>query len=243
MKLYLTLALLIALTICGCKPGGSAQRQAGYWDGGITLPGMELKVQVDLSQSGTNGWIGKINIPAQGVRKLKLAQVKVEGDSASFVMEGIPGNPMFAGKLSGDAKFLSGDFTQNGQKFPFKLEKKAPPVEPLAETPEKGVAGKGVAGKWQGSLKPAPVSELRLVVEVVADAAGKLDGVMISLDQGNIKVALTNLVLEGTSLHFDAPSINGSFQGDLNADGSELEGEWRQMGRGMPLSFKRLAKK
>ena len=53
---------------------------------------------------------------------------------------------------------LAGDFRQNGQTFPFALELGAA-KERAGETPSHGVPGVGLAGHWQGSLRPggAPI--------------------------------------------------------------------------------------
>ncbi|MEO5957843.1 MAG: hypothetical protein ABIR80_01885, partial [Opitutaceae bacterium] len=45
-------------------------------------------------------------------------------------------------------------------------------------------AGKGFAGQWRGSIKPSAGIELRLQANLQADADGKLNGHLLSLDQG-----------------------------------------------------------
>ena len=104
----------------------------GHWEGVISLPGQELKVVVDLA-SANGAWSGSIDIPAQGAQDLPLGEVKVEGPSISFVIPGIPGRPSFKGTLSADGNGISGDFSQGGQTFPFKLERKADPAQAAAQ--------------------------------------------------------------------------------------------------------------
>jgi pimeloyl-ACP methyl ester carboxylesterase len=213
---------------------------AGHWEGAIALPTTALGIRVDLSRSGES-WQGTIDIPVQGLRGFKLDPVKVEGASVTFAMPGIPGDPQFVGRLAEDANGITGDFTQGGGKFGFKLERKAPPATTI-EAPTVGIPGKGLEGHWQGSLKPMPAIELRLALEIASANAEKPEGVLISIDQGNARIPISALTEQDGVVHLEAKSIGGVFDGKLNGDGSELAGEWKQGGGTHPLVFKRLAK-
>jgi hypothetical protein len=124
----------------------------------------------------------------------------------------------------------------------FKLDRKPKPAAAAGETPAKGVPGKGLVGHWQGSLKPTPVIELRLTLDVTNAAGGALSGVLVSVDQGKARIPITALTEKDGAVLFEAESIGGTFDGKLSADGSEIAGEWRQGGGKLPLIFKRLAK-
>src|ERR1039457_692469 len=135
----------------------SASDPSGHWEGAITLPTSSLNVRVDLEHGGDKSWRGTIDIPVQSLRGFKLSPVKVESDQVTFAMPGIPGDPEFAGRLAPDGKSIAGDFTQSGQKFPFKLERKPRPAATGLEVPLHGVPGKGLAGHWLGSLNVQPL--------------------------------------------------------------------------------------
>src|SRR5262245_23013205 len=98
-------AVCLAATEPSIGPGG-------HWTGSITLPNASLGVRVDLRQTPGQVWEGTIDIPVQGLRGFKLNPVKVVGTNVSFGMPGIPGDPLFEGRLSKDAKVIEGDFTQ-----------------------------------------------------------------------------------------------------------------------------------
>jgi pimeloyl-ACP methyl ester carboxylesterase len=213
---------------------------ASHWEGAITLPTTALGIRVDLSRRGES-WQGTIDIPVQNLRGFKLDPVKVDGLAIAFAMPGIPGDPQFAGRLAEDGSGITGDFSQGGGKFPFKLERKAPPVE-TAEPPTVGIPGKGLEGHWQGSLKPGPVMELRLALEITNASAEKPEGVLISLDQGNARIPITALTEHDGVVHLETKRVGGVFDGKLNDDGSEIAGEWKQGGGPLPLVFKRLAR-
>ena len=110
------------------------------------------------------------------------------------------------------------------------------------ETPSRGVPGKGLAGHWQGSLKPTPVIELRLALEITNAPTGGAGGVMISVDQGGAPIPITALTEKSGIVHLETKPVSGVFDGKLSQDGSEIAGNWEQGARTMPLTFKRLAK-
>ncbi|MGE3240178.1 MAG: alpha/beta hydrolase family protein [Pirellulales bacterium] len=212
---------------------------AGHWEGEISLPGTKLAIRVDLEQADA-AWTGTIDIPVQGLRGFKLAPVTVEGTKVGFLLPNIPGEPAFAGQLDKKGETISGDFTQAGQKFPFSLARKERKNDP-GQTPSKGIPGTGLAGFWQGSLKPSPVIELRLALEIKAKEGPELEGDLISLDQGSARIPLRAKVDEAGVVKILVASIGGAFEGKFSGDGSEMTGEWRQGGQKFPLAFKRVA--
>jgi pimeloyl-ACP methyl ester carboxylesterase len=90
----------------------------GYWDGSIALPGTALGIRVYFGHED-GVWTGTIDIPMQGARDLPLDNIVVSGDSITFAIAGVPGNPTFNGVLDGDT--IAGPFSQGGQTFSFEL--------------------------------------------------------------------------------------------------------------------------
>ncbi len=155
----ITLPVLVAAAESPLNP-------AGHWEGAITLPTTSLSIRVDLERGADQSWQGTIDIPVQSLRGFKLNPVKVDGAKITFAMPGIPGDPAFGGQLATDGKTIAGDFTQGGQKFPFKLECKPLPAATGLEIPSHGLPGKGLVGHWLGSLKISPLVELRLALDI-----------------------------------------------------------------------------
>jgi hypothetical protein len=220
------------------KPAATAS-PAGHWEGEISLPTMKLAIRIDLDDAD-QAWTGTIDIPVQGLRAFKLSPVTVEGTKVGFAMPNIPGDPTFAGEMAADGKTIAGDFTQAGQKFPFTLARKERAAAKAGETPAKGVPGSGLVGHWQGSLQASPLIELRLALEIT-DKDGKLEGIMISMDQDSTPIPMSIAGDDAGSVKLTIASIGGSYEGKFSADGSEITGDWQQGGRKMPLVFKRLA--
>ncbi len=96
---------------------------AGEWSGSISVPGMELLVVVRFEEAAEQ-ITGTIDIPAQHLKDLPLADIAVDNRAVAFRISGIPGDPVFRGELSADGRTLRGDFTQGGQTFPFAFTKK-----------------------------------------------------------------------------------------------------------------------
>ncbi len=119
LKHVVTVCLLTAgLLAAAQEPTGAA----GTWRGAIAVPGMPLDVVVTLA-AADGAWSGTIDIPAQGATGLPLGGVTVAGESVTFTIAGVPGDPTFAGTLAGDE--IAGTFTQAGQAFPFALTRDA----------------------------------------------------------------------------------------------------------------------
>ena len=227
-RLALTLLLAAATTAIAAEPP-----PAGHWDGEITLPAGSLKIAVDLTKAN-DGWSGTIDIPAQGLREFALSDVSVNGRKVAFKMPKIPGDPTFAGTLSEDGTTLSGDFKQAGAELKFSLSK----GEPKAKKKPEFVPGEGLAGDWQGRID-AGVMKLRMILKV-REEGGELTGTMVSVDQGNAEIPMSDVKLDGKAVTFKAPKVGGTFEGKLNADGSQLEGKWSQAGQSLDLTAGRL---
>jgi hypothetical protein len=217
----------------------------GYWAGNITTPRGDLSLSIEFTANQDGALQGLVDCPRQGMRGFKVDTVKVVDSVVEFALPGIPGDPRFSGKLAADGASIAGEFFQGSNVMPFRLERSTRPAPTPDENavPAKGESGKGLAGKWRGSIKPVPGVELRLQAELQADSAGKLTGELLNLDQGSARVPIETLTEKDGAVQFDLPRIRGGFIGKLNADGSELAGEWSQGSRSTPLVFKRLAAK
>jgi CubicO group peptidase (beta-lactamase class C family) len=120
-------AAVLGAALIAAAPAPSAAQQAapsfaGHWSGSIQLPTGELAFDVDLAPAG-DAWMGDISIPAQNARDLPLQRITVRGDSLTFVIQGIPGDPTFRGVRAADGASVSGAFTQGGQTFPFAMRR------------------------------------------------------------------------------------------------------------------------
>ena len=91
---------------------------AQHYEGTIDIPGRPIAIEIDID--GANA---TITVPAQNIHGWALSHVVVNAATFSADQPNIPGNPHFEGKRDGDK--IAGVFSQNGQVFPFSVEKKA----------------------------------------------------------------------------------------------------------------------
>ena len=100
--------------------------------------------------------------------------------------------------------------------------------------------GPGVEGNWMGTLNAGP-AKYRLVLKVAKAQDNSLSARFASLDQGAQEVPCARIEQAGMTVKFELkPGAN--FEGALNADGSEISGNWKQSGATLPLVFKRVDK-
>jgi len=89
---------LAALALCLAPlalPLAAAGDVTGHWEGGIQLPGMELKVLVDLKAASAGALEGTIDIPAQGAKGLALDSIEAKDAAVSFAIRGVPAGIRF----------------------------------------------------------------------------------------------------------------------------------------------------
>lgn len=245
-----TLRPLLALAAAGIVLAGAhaatPSSPAGHWEGAIALPNAPLAINVDLaSADAPGGWSGTIDIPAQGLRGFKLAEVAIENARVSFKMAGIPGDPMFDGTLADDGSRIAGNFRQSGQTFSFSLQRgdttsAASPA--VVSALEPGVPGDGLDGHWQGALSVGPGVSLRLVLHITARADGTLAATLDSPDQGAKDIPVTSVTLGADgAVRVELARLSAVFEGRPAANGGEIDGHWKQGPNALPLQFRRLA--
>ncbi len=209
--------------------------QAGHWEGAIKTPGPELGIQIDLAKDDKGAWMGAINIPAQHLKGFPLSNISVDGRLVKFAMQGVPGDPVFDGKLSEDGKTMEGGFTQGGNKLTFKLSRTGE-----AAFAKSTAVAKELEGSWEGTLD-ANGTKLRLILKL-ANKDGAATGTWVSVDQGGAEIPISTVTQKGSTLTLEAPSVGASFTGEVNKAATEISGEFGQgMGK-FPLILKRAAK-
>jgi hypothetical protein len=94
-----------------------------------------------------------------------------------------------------------------------------------------------LSGDWQGSLHAGTI-EIRLVVHISRNGAGGLKATFDSPDQGATGMKVAPILLVGSTLSFTVGKVNGSYEGNVNADGTVITGTWKQRLE-FPLEFHR----
>jgi hypothetical protein len=208
----------------------------GHWSGSIETPAGPLNMEVDLDKVAS-GWIGSISIPAQGSSGIPLEEISFAAGKGAFKLKAGVGAPSFSGTLSPDGKSLSGEFAQGPVKMVMKMTRTG---EAKVDLPKASPAvGSEFVGTWQGTIAVGP--GLRVALTIANGAAGA-EASMVSIDQGGSQIPVSGITQQGKKLSLTINAVGGGFEGEISADGTELKGNFTQMGNTVPLTLKKAAK-
>jgi hypothetical protein len=227
--------LLSAVLCLGTCCAGAVVDPSGHWEGTISAPMGDIRIEVDLAKDGKGKPVGTFGQPDQKLKGFPLSNVIVEGGTVGFEIVSTGGG-RFDGILSDDGKSLSGAFNAQAGTVPFSLTRKGDAV--IEAAPRNAAVSKDVEGAWNGTLD-VQGRQLRLVLKLANQPDGSSLGSMISVDEGGVELPLT-IAQKGASLSLDVRVIGSNWSGDLNAAHNELVGMYRlSEGMTLPLTFRR----
>lgn len=173
-------AVACALVVASSVVWAAPQKLSGPWSGSIVIPGSPLTITVRFTET-EESISGTIDIPQQSVAGLALADVSLDGERLRFKISQVPGDPLFDGSWQGDV--IAGNFTQNGQAFPFELKRGEPkkkrrpqdPKPPFSYLSEE-VTIKNIGATLAGTLlKPANAEKPPVVVFITGSGPQNRD--------------------------------------------------------------------
>jgi hypothetical protein len=221
-----------------CAGPVSAQNDIrGHWTGSLDTPAGALAVEVDLDKAAS-GWMGSVSIPGQGASGIPLDSITFADGKASFNIKGPKGAPGFSGTLSADGKTLEGNFSQGPQSLPLKLSRTGEAKVDVPK-PSPPVTAEFL-GTWEGTVNLG--ASLRLTLTIANGKAGA-EAMMVSLDQGNANIPVSTIIQKGTKLSLEVRAVGGGYEGEMNKEGTRIDGTWTQLGQGTPLLLKKAAAK
>jgi hypothetical protein len=234
-------AAMALVLVAAAAPAFAQADMRGHWSGSIVLPAGDtpagpMVLEVDLDKAGS-GWIGSVSIPAQGASGFPLDAITFSDGKGAFRLKGAPGDAGFAGTLSADGKKLEGKFNQGTASLPLTLTKTGEAKVAVAK-PSPAVTAEFV-GTWEGSIQLGP--GLRIALTISNGKAGA-EATMVSLDQGNAQIPVSAITQKGSSLTLVVNAVGGGYVGEINKEGTELNGTWTQLGNSAELKFKKAAK-
>jgi hypothetical protein len=98
-----------------------------------------------------------------------------------------------------------------------------------------------VAGEWNGVLRVGDKTT-HSVMHIHSDDTGKLTASIDAIDEQLTGVQLADVALKGNDFSFRLPAVNGSYRGQLSADGTTINGIWTKPPQApSPLVFTRQA--
>ena len=113
----------------------------------------------------------------------------------------------------------------------------------VAQADSKAAQSTGnLEGEWNGTLD-ANGTKLRLVVKIAKTKDGKLTATLDSPDQNATGIPIDSVEQTPTGVKLTLTGIAASYEGKLNADGSQITGDWKQGGGSLPLVLTRAGSK
>lgn len=100
-------------------------------------------------------------------------------------------------------------------------------------------ASSAIAGVWLGSLH-AGAQTLRIQLHLKVVGKGALTCALDSIDQKAFDIPCGNVLVNGSGVSFDVPTVGGKWAGQISSDGKTLSGTWTQGGV-LPLTMERQA--
>jgi hypothetical protein len=142
--------------------------------------------------------------------------------------------------VNSDAMEISGTFKAGDRQTPLVMKRTTEPdaiPEPLAEGDFAPRRDSDLQGYWKGALKAANFS-LHLNVKIAEPAKGTFRAELDNVDQGHPGQPM--------SVSYDPPNVklpvmtgSGMFEGRVNGNDTEMEGNWIEGGQHFPMTFKR----
>jgi uncharacterized protein len=101
----------------------------------------------------------------------------------------------------------------------------------------------GLQGDWYGALNVG-TSVLHLKLTIKQETGAEMTATLVSIDQGGVVIPVSTISATLDSLHLTVAGVGASFDGKIVGSGStaEIQGNWRQGGMSLPLTFKRTGK-
>ncbi len=96
-----------------------------------------------------------------------------------------------------------------------------------------------IVGDWEGTLNPGAQPKKRILVHISAEQDGSLSGTIDYPDENTSGIKLTAITYRELTLHLESSQVQGSYDGTMNKDNSEIKGTWKQGGTGLNLVLKR----
>jgi hypothetical protein len=142
--------------------------------------------------------------------------------------------------VNSDATEISGTFKMGDRQTLLVLKRTTKPdavPEPLADGDFAPRRDSDLQGYWKGTLKAGNFS-LHLNVKIAEPAKGTFRAELDNVDQGHPGQPM--------SVNYDPPNVklpvmtgSGMFEGRLNGNDTEMEGNWIEGGQHFPMTFKR----
>jgi hypothetical protein len=212
----------------------------GSWEGTLNVKPTRAQLRLVLKIFSTNGaYRATLDSIDQAAKDIPVTRLSAGPTSLHAELPALDAD--YRATLNADGTQMSGTFRQVKQSFPLTLKRTteadqvadAMAGDQLARQP-----GSDLQGAWEGVLTVAN-TELHLNLRIAEPAPGTFQAQLDSLDQGARNLPINLLTYSKPDVHFEMTAINAAYQGNLNDRDDQMTGTWTQMGKKMPLTFRR----
>jgi uncharacterized protein (TIGR03435 family) len=96
-----------------------------------------------------------------------------------------------------------------------------------------------IAGTWQGTVHAG--MDMRVIATISATGNGQYEALFYGIDESDVAVSPSSFTFQGGTVKW-AITGDGSYEGEMSADGKTIEGNWRLWGPSpFPVTMTRIA--
>ena len=95
-----------------------------------------------------------------------------------------------------------------------------------------------LTGSWQGTL-PSGNGTMRIVLKISKADGGGWKGMLFNPDRYMPGIGVQSVTLQGSAFKFSVATLNASYEGTVNPDGSSIQGTFTIQGNSPPLNLVR----
>ncbi len=206
---------------------------AGHWEGILQAEGREIGLSLDLAQNRKSEWIASMGVPSQNATGLVVKDLVVSGNAVKFMAVELQMAKLdltFAGgKLAG---------TFNGPRGPLPIAFNRTGEAKVQLPTASPAVSKDLEGDWVGTLK-TPGPELEITVHFKNQPDNTVIATIDIPAQNAMGMPINDVKQAGDKVEFGLKIAHASFQGTLNKERGELNGQLGHDDQAMAVTLRK----
>ncbi|MFO1501764.1 MAG: hypothetical protein U1G07_25875 [Verrucomicrobiota bacterium] len=220
----------------------SALDLVGHWEADVEFGKAKFHLKVDIAKSAPGRVEAKIDIPEQGARQIPVNAVLYNHPAVRWEIDAF--NTAFNGQVNEAANEIKGRFEEGPGGRPISLtfrRVEAPQAEPERVFTFTAGEAPDIRGYWEGQVDDQPGSPGRLGLKIGRAADGSFAAALDIFEHAANGLPASTAAYTNSTARLEWKFAEATFDGKLNDAGDQLAGQWRQRGKPMPVTFRRLA--
>jgi hypothetical protein len=226
---YLSLVVVALAATLALVHAQAVPDVSGHWEGSLEVPTGPVLMVLDIAKDARGALGGTVSQPAQGINGLPLLKVLIEGQKVTIAARD---DQPFSGVLGDDGKSIAGALSLEGYNIPVTFTRIG---DAKIDAPVKSpTVDKRFEGAWHGTAGNSDI-----VLTITNRADGTAIAELVNMSEGGLRVPVARIKPEGARLTLELKAISGSYEGEVNVDGTELSGIYKQGQMQEPITFRR----